>query len=103
MTDVYFRLAGGIAEEQTVEELREAGVKEGTTTMTATVPQAQATEYAEEVGVVPTYAGPDVTVEGFLQFNGVDQGGAGNKYGIDVEFETTDYSSKWDMLSYSTP
>ena len=79
MTDVYFRLAGGIAEPQTVEELREAGVKEGTTTMTATVPQAQATEYAEEVGVVPTYAGPDVTVEGFLQFNGVDQGGAGNK------------------------
>ena len=89
--------------EVVLQEQGEGGVPIGTTTMTATIPIPQPTEYAEEVGAVPTYSGPPVTAVGFLQFDGVDQGGAGNKYGIDVQFETTDYSEDWSILAYNTP
>ena len=84
-----------------LQEQGEGGVPIGVTTMTATVPIAQATEYSEEVGVVPTYTGPPVTAIGFLQFDGVDQVGDANKYGIDVEFESVDASPDWDVLSYN--
>lgn len=86
-----------------LQEQGEGGVPIGTTTMTATVPIPQPTEYAEEVGAVPTYTGPPVTAIGYLQFNGADQGGDANKYGIDIEFETTDYSEDWDVLAFNTP
>ena len=70
-----------------------------TTTMTATIPIAQTTKYDEIVGQVPTPAW--ATVEGFLQYDGVDQGGSGNTYGVDVEFEPAIVNEEWDIMSYS--
>jgi len=86
-----------------LQDQGEGGVPNGTTTMTATIPIPLPTQYAEEVGAAPVYAGPDVTAEGFLQFGGVDQGGAANAYGIDVEFESVTASPDWDVLSYNQP
>ncbi len=89
--------------EVVLQQQGEGGVNQGTTTMTATIPIAQPTQYAQELGVVPTYTGPPVVAEGFLQFDGVDQGGQANTYGIDVEFESTEFSDDWDILAYNTP
>ena len=89
--------------EVVLQQQGEGGVSVGITSMKATIPIAQPTQYAQEVGVVPTYSGPPVVAEGFLQFDGVDQGGQANTYGIDVEFETTEYSEAWDILAYNTP
>lgn len=86
-----------------LQEQGEGGLPLGTSTLTATIPIPQPTEYAEQVGVVPTYSGPNVTVQGFLQFDGVDQGGTGNKYGIDLELESVTSSADWDVLSFNTP
>ena len=83
-----------------LQEEGEGGVPIGVTTLTATIPIAQATEFSQEVGAVPTYTVP-VTAIGFLQFGGVDQVGDANKYGIDVEFESVDASQDWDVLSYT--
>ena len=86
--------------EVVLQEQGEGGVPTGVTTMTATVPIAQATQYSQEVGAVPGYTVP-VTAIGFLQFDGVDQVGDANKYGIDIEFESVDASEEWDVLSYT--
>ena len=84
-----------------LQEQGEGGVPLGTTTLTATIPIPQPTEYAEVAGSVPTYTGPDVTAVGFLQFDGVDQGGSANSYGVDLEFETTTVPADWDALAYN--
>ena len=84
-----------------LQQQGEGGVPIGTTTMTATIPIAQPTQYAQEVGIVPTYTGPQVVAEGFLQFDGVDQGGKTNTYGVDVEFESVDASADWDVLAFN--
>ena len=86
-----------------LQEVGEGGVPTGTTTMTATIPIPQPTEYAEELATVPVYTGPNVVVEGFLQFDGVDQSGGANKYGIDLELESVTASPDWDVLAYNAP
>ena len=67
------------------------------TTMTANVPVAQVTEYAEIAASVPTPTW--ATVEGYLQFGGVDQGGAANSYGVDLEFDVAVINTAWDFVS----
>lgn len=84
------------------QEQGEGGVPTGVTTMTATVPIPQATEYAETTGSVPVYT-QDVDVIGFLQFNGVDQVGDANSYGIDIEIDGVTGSPDWTVFSSSTP
>jgi hypothetical protein len=69
-----------------------------TTTMTADVPISQLTKYAEVPGVpTPSWA----TVVGFLEYDGVDQGGAANSYGVDLEFDIAVINTAWDLVSYS--
>jgi hypothetical protein len=85
-----------------LQEVGEGGPPIGTTTMTATVPIAQATEYAEQAGVVPAYT-QDITVTGTLSFNGIDQGGAANTYGVDLQIEGITGSPDWDVFSYIAP
>jgi hypothetical protein len=71
----------------------------GTTTMTAAVPVAQTTEYAEIAASVPTPTW--ATVAGILEFNGVDQGGAANSYGVDLEFDVAVINPEWDFVSFA--
>jgi hypothetical protein len=70
-----------------------------TTTMTADVPIAQLTKYVEVVGSVPTPTW--ATVEGFLAYDGVDQGGSGNSYGVDLEFDGATINPEWDIMSFA--
>jgi hypothetical protein len=70
-----------------------------TTSMTAAVPVAQTTEYAEIAGSVPTPTW--ATVTGILEFNGVDQGGAAYSYGVDLEFDAAEINSEWDVVSFA--
>ena len=70
-----------------------------TTSMTATVPIALPTEYAELAGGVPTPAW--ATVVGVLEFDGVDQGGGANGYGVDLNFEPAVINPLWDVMSIS--
>jgi hypothetical protein len=86
-----------------LQEQGEGGVPIGVTTLTATIPIPLPTEYSEAAGLVPVYTGPDVTAVGFLQFGGVDQGGAANGYGIDLEVETVNASPDWTVFAYNTP
>jgi hypothetical protein len=68
------------------------------TTMTADVPIAQLTKYAEVPGVpTPSWA----TVVGFLEYDGVDQGGAANSYGVDLEFDEAVINTAWDIVSFA--
>ena len=78
----------------------EGGVPVGTTTMTATVPIAQATEYAEELAGLadPAWA----TVAPILEFDGVDQAPAADTaFGVDLEAEITVFSEDWDVMSFN--
>ena len=68
------------------------------TTMTALVPVAQATKYAELVGGVPTPAW--ATVTGILAFDGVDQGGGANAYGVDLEFDEAVINPEWGIVAF---
>lgn len=88
------------AYDVTLENQTGGGNPIGTTTMTADVPIPQPTQYAEVAGSVPSFT-QNITVEGFLEFNGVDQGGAANSYGIDIEVESVVASPDWAILSYN--
>jgi hypothetical protein len=68
------------------------------TTMTATIPVPQATKYVELAAQVPTPAW--ATVTGYLAFDGVDQGGSANTYGVDLIFEPAVISPDWDVMSF---
>lgn len=68
-----------------------------TTTMNATVPVAQATDYVELPGLAPTPTW--ATVTGYLAFDGVDQGGAANGYGVDLYFDEAVISDAWDFMA----
>jgi hypothetical protein len=84
--------------EVVLQEQGEGGVPLGTTTMTADVPIAQPTEYAEELAGLadPAWA----TVAPFREFNGVDQTPAADTaFGVDLEAEITVFSEDWDILS----
>ena len=70
-----------------------------TTSMTAEVPIPQPTEYAEQAAIKPTPSWG--TAEGFLQYNGVDQGGDSNTYGTDIQCEPAVIPSNWEILSYT--
>ena len=73
------------------------------TTMTATVPVVQSTDYVELPGHWNPQPFPDVTVTGFLQFDGVDQPGkADAAYGIDLLLTPASVSPDWDLLSRSS-
>ena len=67
--------------------------------MTADVPVAQPTKYVELAAGVPTPTW--ATVTGYLAYNGVDQGGGANGYGVDVNFQPATTSAHWDIMSYS--
>jgi hypothetical protein len=67
--------------------------------MVAAVPIPQSTEYAEIVGSVPIPAW--ATVTGILEFNGVDQSGGGNTYGVDFEFDRALINPSWDIMSFT--
>jgi hypothetical protein len=71
-----------------------------TTTLTASVPVAQTTEYAELAASVPTPTW--ATVEGVLEFDGVDQGGSANSYGVDLEFDEAVINPEWDIVSFAS-
>lgn len=70
-----------------------------TTTMSASVPTPQTTEYSEIVGGVTST--PWATVEGFLQFDGVDQVGDANAYGVDLEFDEAVINPEWDIITFA--
>jgi len=83
-----------------LQEQGEGGVPVGTTTMTATVPIAQATEYAEELtGLAdPAWA----TVAPVLEFDGVAQSPAADTaFGVDLGAEITVFSEDWDVMSFN--
>jgi hypothetical protein len=67
--------------------------------MTAVVPVTQTTEYAEIAASVPTPTW--ATVTGILEFDGVDQGGAANSYGVDLEFDEAIINTAWDIVSFA--
>ena len=67
-------------------------------TLTFTIPVPLPTQYAEEVAGVgtPSWA----TIEAFLEYNGVPQGGViTNAYGVDIEVQPSDISNDFDILS----
>jgi hypothetical protein len=70
-----------------------------TTTMTADVPVAQLTKYVELAASLPTPVW--ATVTSFLEFDGVDQGGTGNSYGVDLEFDEAVINPEWDIMSFA--
>jgi len=81
-----------------LQEQGEGGVPIGTTTLTATVPISQATEYAQELlGLAdPAWA----TVVPILEFDGAAQAVASTTaFGVDLEAEITVFSEDWDVLS----
>ena len=69
-------------------------------TLTATIPVAQPTEYSEQAGSVPTPTW--ATVTGILLFDGVDQTGDTNSYGTDVQFQPGAISADWDAVSFTS-
>ena len=73
------------------------------TTMTATVPVAQNTDYVQLNSHWNPQPFPNVTVTGFLQYDGVTQpGNEDNAFGIDILLTEASVSSDWDLLAKST-
>ena len=71
-------------------------------TLDIDVPIPLPTEYDEELLVWGAGDPSWATVEGFLEFDGVDQGvPVSNAYGIDIEFEPASISVDWDIVAYS--
>ena len=75
-------------------------VKGATCTLDIDIPIPLATQYGEEVGgwsALPNWAS---SVEGFLKYDGVDQGAAvTNAYGVDILFEPAEVSADWDLIT----
>ena len=73
------------------------GVLSGeTSTMTATIPVAQTTDYVSAAGnPAPSWA----TVTPYLAFDGVDQGASGASFGVDIEFEPAIVNDEWDIMA----
>ena len=73
---------------------------DATCTLDIDIPIALATQYGEEVGgwsAMPNWAS---SVEGFLKYDGVDQGAAvTNAYGVDILFEPAEVSAEWDLIT----
>ena len=71
-------------------------------TLDIDIPIALATEYAQELlvwGTPPSWA---TSVEGFLEYDGVDQGvPTTNAYGVDILFEPASVSEDWDIVSFT--
>ena len=68
----------------------------------ATQPLPDPTSYVEIAGFYPGGNPSWATVEGFLQFNGVDQPGAATSaYGVDIAFIEGEISPDWDVLAAS--
>lgn len=73
--------------------------REGVTTMIADVPVAQSTQYVELPGGAPAVTWGTVT--GFLQYDGVDQGGDANGYGVDIYFDEATISPDWEFMAFT--
>jgi hypothetical protein len=73
------------------------GVEVGAvSTMTATVPIPQATQYSEVAGnPAPSWA----TVLPYLAYNGIDQGAANVSFGVDLQFEPATISEDWYIMA----
>ena len=83
-----------------LQEQGEGGVPIGTTTLTATIPISQATEYAQELAGLADTAW--ATVLPILEFDGVSQAPlADTAFGVDLEAEITVFSEDWDVLSFN--
>lgn len=70
-------------------------------TLSIDVPVIQTTKYVESVNYWLTGQPSWATVEGFLKFNGVDQGVTNNAYGIDIQFQPAYISPDWGFLAAS--
>jgi hypothetical protein len=103
-----YRVTGTIIDNGTyfsypavLQEQGEGGVPIGVSTLTATIPIPQPTEYAEEVATVPTPTW--ATAQGYLAFNGVEQpAGVNNSYGVDIEFEPAIVPTDWSVFSFNS-
>ncbi len=83
-----------------LQEQGEGGVPLGVTTLTADVPIAQATEYAQELAGLADTAW--ATVVPILEFDGVSQSPVSTTaFGVDLEAEITVFSEDWDVLSFN--
>lgn len=72
------------------------------TTMLADVPIAQTTEYVRLLNHWSTNDPTWATIDGFLQFDGVDQpGNLDTAYGVDIAFTPGELSDDWDFLAYT--
>lgn len=73
------------------------------TTMTATVPVAQSTDYVQLNSHWNPQPFPGIAVTGFLQHDGVDQpGNDDNAFGIDILLTEASVSPDWDLLAKSS-
>ena len=72
------------------------------TTMLATIPVAQQTEYSEIVGYFPAGQPTWGTCTGYLSLNGVEQSVPSNGYGVDIEFQRATVSPDWDFLAFTS-
>jgi len=71
-----------------------------TSTLTATIPIPQSTEYIEIVDYWLTNEPSWATIEGILEYNGVVQSGVtDNAYGVDIGFTAAYLSPDWDIIS----
>lgn len=68
-----------------------------TTTMTATVPVAQTTNFVRIPGGVPTPTW--ATVTGYLAYDGVDQPAPTDAFGVDIQFQPAIVSEDWDVIA----
>jgi hypothetical protein len=72
------------------------------TTLTATIPVPSPTEYKEDLLFWQANDPAFADVQGFLQFDGVDQGGnADTGFGVDVKFQQAEISPDWDLMAIS--
>jgi hypothetical protein len=71
-------------------------------TMTATIPIALPTQYVQQLNAFPGLEPTWASIEGFLQFDGVDQPGhEDTAFGIDLRFTPANVSEDWDLVAIS--
>lgn len=79
------------------------GVEAGNaSTLTATIPVAQSTQYVELAGYWPANQPTFAAVSGFLQIGGVDQVATDDAFGVDIRFQRASISPDWDYASLSS-
>lgn len=71
------------------------------TTMTATIPVAQMTDYVQLPAYWPTNDPSFATMRGTLRLSGVDQSVPTEAFGIQVTFQEASVSPDWDLMAYT--